>query len=117
MSGRSNSRDNHGHDGHDGNEDYGDHSHDGNADYRDYGHDGNGDYRDCGDHSGDELARTATVVMHDLLGDKTVPPEQASDYFDVVREFYSEIPDAIILKLGGDASTLDHCVFILPAAD
>jgi hypothetical protein len=73
--------------------------------------------RDGGDHSGDELARTATVVMHDLLGDKTVPPEQASDYFDVVREFYSGIPDAIILKLGGDASTLDHCVFILPAAD
>jgi hypothetical protein len=53
-----------------------------------------------------------------FAGDKAVPPEQASDYFDVVREFYSEIPDAIILKLsGGDASTLDHCVFILPAAD
>jgi hypothetical protein len=113
MSGRSNFRDDHGHD--DGNEDHGDHGHDdGNEDYGDYGHDGNGDY---GDHGGDELARTATVVMHDLLGDKTVPPEQASDYFDVVREFYSEIPDAIILKLGGDASTLDHCVFILPAAD
>ncbi len=39
--------------------------------------------------------------MHDLFGDKTVPPEQASDYFDVVREFYSGIPDVIILKLGG----------------
>jgi hypothetical protein len=53
-----------------------------------------------------------------FVGDKTVPPEQASDYFDVVHEFYSGIPDAIILKLGGgDASTHDHCVFILPAAD
>jgi hypothetical protein len=53
-----------------------------------------------------------------FVGDKSVPPEQATDYFDVVHEFDSGIPDAIILKpSGGDASTHDHCVFILPAAD
>jgi hypothetical protein len=59
--------------------------------------------------------------MHDLRWRQDCASRTSlgpSDYFDVVREFYSGIPDAIILKpSGGDASTLDHCVFILPAAD
>ena len=59
MSGRRNSRDNHGHD--DAKGDHGDHGHDdGNEDYGDRGGGG-------GSSSGDELARlarTATVAMH-----------------------------------------------------
>jgi hypothetical protein len=53
MSGRSNSRDDHGHD--DAKGDYGDHGHDGNEDYGDHGGSGG---------RGDEPARTATVAMH-----------------------------------------------------